>query len=447
MTSGESRPEFVIRGATVVTMDTSIGDLISGDVHVRDGLIVAVAPDVTVDDAVDVIDGVGMIIMPGLVDTHWHLWNSTFRGLVGFEPERGYFPVKNSIAPLMTPDDSYAATMLGLAEAADSGITTLNNWNHNVRSPDDADASLKAHIDAGIRAQFSYGNPDRHPPDQLMDVADVARVAYEWIGERSGGLVTLGMAMRGPVRTEPEICQREWDAARDMGLPMTMHCGGRRTETGRYCDIAGMYENGFLGPDLQVVHAVHANTEEIALLAETGTHISLSPLTELRTMGFPPIGEFLEAGLLVTLSIDSLAIPTNADMFNQMRVALSVELARHPASMTVRKILEMATINGARDLGLEDITGSLTVGKRADLIMLNGTHLNLTPGIDPTITIVMAATPGNVDSVVVDGRFVKRHGALTTMSRERIVENAIRSTQRLLDASGFEVPWAASPAG
>ena len=83
---------------------------------------------------------------------------------MGFEPERGYFPVKNSIAPLMTPDDSYAATMLGLAEAADSGITTLNNWNHNVRSPDDADASLKAHIDAGIRAQFSYGNPDRHPP-------------------------------------------------------------------------------------------------------------------------------------------------------------------------------------------------------------------------------------------------------------------------------------------
>ena len=128
------RREFVIRGATVLTMDPSIGDLGTGDVHVRDGAIVAVGPRIDLTN-VQVMEGLGMICMPGFVDTHWHLWTSLFRPFVRADVnELGYFPVSNRLGQLFMPEDSYRSVMLGIAEALSAGVTTVHNWAHNIRS-------------------------------------------------------------------------------------------------------------------------------------------------------------------------------------------------------------------------------------------------------------------------------------------------------------------------
>ena len=188
------RGEFVIRGATVLTMDPALADLVSGDVHVRNGAIVDVAPRIDAANA-QVIDGRGMICMPGFVDTHWHLWTSLFRPFIRADVnEVGYFPVSNRLGVHMTPEDSYRSVRLGIAEALSAGVTTVHNWAHNVRSPDHADAELSAMRDTGIRGRFAYGPAQGMPDSQPMDLDGLARVKRDWMP--GDGMLTLGISSR-----------------------------------------------------------------------------------------------------------------------------------------------------------------------------------------------------------------------------------------------------------
>ncbi len=377
--------------------------------------------------------------MPGFVDTHWHLWNSLFRGVIG-DGARSYFPVKNRLAPHLTADDTYVSATLALVEGLSAGITTLNDWDHNTRSPAHADANAQAIVDSGLRARFSYGNADKLDPAQLMDLGDVIRFRRDWLGERGDCRITLGMAVRGPVRTEREVCLEEWAFARREELPMTMHCGGRRDEAGRYCELDQMAADGLLGPDLQVVHAIHATPAEIRLLAESGTHLSLSPLTALRSMGIPPVGDFLDAGIPVSLSIDTISIPTTADMFLQMNVTLSVERARRgEGSLSARRVLELATIEGARDLGLDAEIGSLTPGKRADLIAVDMAGLNTSPAADPLSVLVFCARPSDVRLVIADGRLLKRDGTLVAHDARAVAAAASTTLNDVISRSGWDL--------
>jgi 5-methylthioadenosine/S-adenosylhomocysteine deaminase len=433
------RNEFVLRGGYIVTMDPAIGDVPAGDIHVRDGVIVAVGRLDVAPEAVS-IEATDRAILPGFVDTHWHLWNSILRGVVG-DGDRSYFPVKARLAPHFSAFDTYRSVRLGLAEGLAAGITTVNDWDHNVRSPEHADANALAIVDSGLRARYSYGNPDKLDPARVMDFQDVERFGRDWLGGAGDGRITLGMAMRGPVRTKRDVCLREWEFARDHGLPMTMHCSGRRDASGRDCELEAMAADGLLGPDLQVVHAVSATSLEIDLLGKSETHVSLSPLTEYRSIGIPPLGSFLDAGILVSLSIDTLATPTTADMFVQMKVALSVERARlDGASLSPRDALQLATINGARDLGLADQIGSLTPGKRADLISVRLDSLNMAPAADPISLLVYGAAPSDVELVVVDGRILKRDGLLTAHDAADIVADARNSLRDVLARADWNFP-------
>jgi 5-methylthioadenosine/S-adenosylhomocysteine deaminase len=437
-----ARGDFVIRGAYVATMDPALGDMPAADVLVREGHIVAVGAAAVPPDA-EVISGAGMLLIPGFVDTHWHLWNSFMRGLIGPGTGRDYFTVKRHLAPYYRPVDFYRAARLALAEAIDSGITTVHNWDHNLRSPEDADANILAQLDMGIRGRFSYGCPDNFTPHRLMDLADLERFRTQWVPQATDHLVTLGIAVRGPFRTPPEIYMREWDAARNAGLPITMHCDRCMREAGGClrCNLLSMREKGLLGPDIQIVHAVHAAAPDIEAMAETGTHLSLSPQTEMRTMGFPKVSEMLAAGVLVSLSIDTTATPSNADMISQMRVVLSTEAARVESSaLTPRRMLQMATLDGARDLGLADNTGSITPGKRADLVMLRMNDFNMIQAGDPVDVLVLSGLPQNIDTVIVDGRILKRDGELVAVDPVEIVTQAHDSIGRMLDLAGWEIP-------
>jgi len=171
-----ARGEFVIRGATVLTMDTRIGDLPRGDVHVRDGTIIAVAPGIATTTA-SVIDGRGMICMPGFIDTHWHLWTSVCRAVIQLDdPKRSYFPVTAALGPHYTPEDSYRSVRFGAAEALSAGATTVHDWAHNIRSPEHADAELRAMRDVGVRGRLAYGTPQGYPDERPMDLEGLSRI-------------------------------------------------------------------------------------------------------------------------------------------------------------------------------------------------------------------------------------------------------------------------------
>jgi 5-methylthioadenosine/S-adenosylhomocysteine deaminase len=427
--------DIVIRGAHVLTMDPALGDLPNGDVHVRDGAIVAVGTTLQVPGpGVEVIDAQDMIVLPGIVDTHWHIWNSLLRGLVGGTPQTGYFPIIQKYGPHYTPQDTYAATRLALAEAAHAGVTTVHNWAHNTRDPEHARASLKAHAESGLRSRFGYGSPQGSPPDKLQDLDDMAKVKGAL-----PKLVHLGAALRGPQMSSLATSRAEFEAARKLGLPISVHMTGNAEASEKFKVIQTLAADGFLGPDVQVIHAVHATAQDIETLVRTRAHVSVSPYAESAGMGVAPVNAFLKAGVLVSLSIDNTALPASVDPFGLMRLLVSLLQARDGlgSPFGARQALQMATIDGARALGLEAQCGSLTPGKRADLILLRAGDLNLATAGDRQIDrLLMAAQPANVDSVMVDGRFVKRGGKLIAVDAAKIVQDARAAQAALLARAG-----------
>ena len=372
-----------------------------------------------------------MIVAPGLVDTHWHLWNTLLRsmsgGLAGENRPAGDFPVSLGLGQAFTDQDNYHGTLLACAEAISSGITTVHDWSHNVRGPAYAEAELRALAEAGLRARYSYGYSAGHPNDQAMDLAGLRALHQDWTaGPGAGGLLTLGVACRGlggsnpAMRVPPGVYRREMAAARELGLPVTVHASGPPAAAGQ---IAALADAGLLGPDLQVVHANSATPAEIAQLADAGCAVSLSPFSELLIgYGLPQTAALLAAGIRVGLSVDTTALTGNGDMFAIMKLTQGlINAAAHQEfACTARQALALGTIGGARSLGLDTVTGSLTPGKRADIILVATGHPNLGVLTDPAGLLVTAAQPANVDTVLADGRILKRAGALVTLDGERI---------------------------
>jgi cytosine/adenosine deaminase-related metal-dependent hydrolase len=274
-----------------------------------------------------------------------------------------------------------------------------------------------------------------------MDLAGLRRLHAEWDGRAPGGLLSLGVACRGPGGSDPamhvpeEVYRPEFDTARELGLPLTIHACGPPHAAGQ---IEALAREGLLGPDVQVVHANCATAAEIGHLAATGATVSISPFSELLIgYGVPQTAELLAAGIGVGLSADTTALTGNADMFAIMKVTqgLANALARDEFALTARRTLALATIDGARCLGLDAVTGSLTPGKRADLIVVSPAGPNLGVLTDPVQLLVTAAQPGNVDTVIADGRVLKESGTLATLDAERIGRQARRALRGVLTRS------------
>ena len=430
-----SADDLVIRSGHVVTMDPELGDIPDGDVLVAGGRIAAVGTGLDAPGARE-IDARGMIVAPGLVDTHWHMWNTLLRsmsgGMPGEDGPAGYFPVTARLGRAFTDGDIYQGTLLACAEAINSGITTVHDWCHNVRGPAHAEAGLRALAESGLRARFSYGYAAGQPNDQAMDTGGLRALHRDWdswsgpSAPGRAGRLTLGMAWRGTggsnpaMRVAPEIYRREIAAGRELGLPITVHASGPPSAAGQ---IAALASAGLLGPDLQVVHANCATPAEIGQLAAAGCAVSLSPFSELLIgYGLPQTARLLAAGIRVGLSVDTTALTGNADMFAIMKLTQGLinGTAQQEFACTARQALALGTIGGARSLGLDAVTGSLTPGKRADLIMVATGHPNLGVLTDPAGLLVTAAQPGNVDTVLADGQLLKRGGALVTLDGERV---------------------------
>ncbi|HEX7081230.1 MAG TPA: amidohydrolase family protein [Gammaproteobacteria bacterium] len=432
-----SANELLVRRAFVMTMDPALGDLPDADVHVRDGAIAAVGRDLRAPDA-EIIDGREMIALPGLVDTHWHVWTTLLRSMAGDRPEHGYFPTSRGIGVFYTPTDVYRATRLAAAEAIDSGITHIHDWCHNVRSPAHAEASLAALAESGIRARFGYGWPTAKQGSGLIDLDDLERLARGWPDYSAGGRLTLGLAWPGPAAGKVEAAaERELRKARELGLPASVHANASQAAAG---GIAALARSGLLAPDLQIIHAIWTTEEEVEALAASGAAVSVSPFTELRIgFGIPTTLKLLAAGVKLGLSVDTPALSGNADPFAIMKAVqnLANGQAGDERALPARRVLALGTLEGARSIGMDHAIGSLTPGKRADMILLDTRRPNLAVLTDAAHLVVEAVHPGNVDTVIVDGRVLKRAGRLTTLDVETIVAEARESNRALRERAGW----------
>jgi len=431
-----ARGEFIVRGGHVLTMDTGLGDLPGGDVHVRDGAIVAVGRNLDVPGA-QAIDARDMIVLPGFVDTHWHLWCTALRQIVrADDPKEGYFPTTIRVGRHFTAQDSYIGVRLGVAEGLLSGITTVHDWSHNTVSPQHADAELQALKDIGIRARFSYGTPQGLAADRTMELADLARVQREW----PDGLLTIGACLRTPGAAGArgsiavELFRTEFDAVRRLGLQATIHCGPKGL-----IELIG--RNGLLGPDLLLVHPQGMSADELKMIGESRSPWSIAPVIEMSYSavrnGIIQYAELAQLGVPLGLSIDASAA-TNADFFNVMRALMWSDWQRSgaPLRLKPKRLVELATIEGAKLLGLGERTGSLTPGKRADLAMIRTTDLNMAPVRDPYYAIAFQGQPANVDTVMVDGRILVRGGRLTAVDVAKLTREAAESARGVEERAG-----------
>jgi cytosine/adenosine deaminase-related metal-dependent hydrolase len=428
------RNEFVIRGAIVLSMDDDVGDFERGDVHVRDGAIVSVGHDIEAA-GVNELDAGDMICMPGFVDTHWHLWTSLCRSIIrSDDPKRGYFAVTNALGRRYTPEDSYRSVRLGLAEGLSAGATTVHNWAHNIRSFEHADAELRAMRDTGIRGRLAYGTPQGGPNDEAMDLAGLERIQREWMP--NDGTLTLGICSRNvgdsvnPLRgnISVETARKDWGGARALGLPITMHTSGPSP-------VKLLEDAGLLGADVQLVHPLLTTAEERKILAARGVSYSTSPTGESHrpaAAGVIQLGELLEAGVKASISIDNTSSYA-CDYFQCMRILYALQLHRFGQEMrlTAKRLVRLATLDGAIDLGIAQQTGSLTPGKRADLTLVRTTDINMAPLSDPYEALVTYAQPRNVDTVIVDGRVLLRGGRFTALDHAEILRQANESAAEL----------------
>jgi cytosine/adenosine deaminase-related metal-dependent hydrolase len=432
--AAEANSEFVIRGGRILTMEADIPDLLHGDVHVRDGIIVAVGADIEAPKA-RVIDGSNRIVMPGFVDTHWHLWNTYPRGLVQADGRvHGYFPTTLRVGPYVTAQDGYKSARLSIAEAFVSGITTIHDWSHNICSPQHADAELQAITECGIRARFSYGPPQDLSVSAPMDVADIGRVQKQW--SRQDGMLSIGAAVRAPQPTprgevSVDLVASEIGAIRKLGLPYTIHGGGKNL-------ISTLASKGLLGPDLLMVHPQGMTDEERKAVAASKTSYSISPVIEMSfsavRSGYIQFAELEALHVPLCLSVDSSGVG-NTDYFNVMRALLWSNWRRTDVDLKLqlnpKRIVELATIEGARRLGVDHVTGSLKPGKRADLITIRTNELNIAPVGDPYYSLVFSAQPKNVDLVVANGRVVSEGGKLTTIDMDKVIGEAVAAADAL----------------
>lgn len=434
------RGEYLIKGGSVITVDDALGNIEGADIHVKDGVIVAIGAAIDAPFA-EVIDASKMIVMPGMVDTHFHIWTSIMRNLLapGFE----YFGVKGAFVPHMTPADFYASDMLAMAESLNAGITTLHNYCHHVMSADTVDAELRAHRDAGMRALFSFGHKDGLDKEQLIDLELAGRVHEQWFGASSplDSLTTFGINSRGPATLSESLFRQEMDWAFERDLLVAMHAGQGRYSYG----VVPMKDWGYLGPKTLIVHFVHAKPEDRAAMRETGASLSYSVHSEFRlgNGGYQAqqLVHMFNDGVNVSLSFDANALAP-IDMFESMSTAWYMGIPYNGTDteglepVNFPDVIKMGTINGAKALGLDAITGSLTVGKRADIVLVRADDLNMVPYGNVEGMIGRTARAANVDTVIADGRIMKRGGVLVGLDVEKIKEDAVRSAYDLRQRAG-----------
>ncbi|MFD9665042.1 amidohydrolase family protein [Rhodococcus sp. NPDC059968] len=454
--------DVVIRGGLVVSLDPNRPDVFDGDVHYStDGQILAVGKDLPSPESSTELDATGMIVMPGLIDSHRHPWQSLLRGMSTDQTVVQYrSAMRASYGSRYAPEDVYAATLLADLEALNSGVTTVADLAHIMNSPEHADAAIQAHHDSGQRVLFAHGAPNdgdaaawwshssRTHPD------DIRRIRTDVLNH-DDALVTLGMFMRPPFLVDPDVLAHDLELARELDIHVSVDggVGGGCWGSPRWGDrgltpVKDIADLGQLGPHITLVHCNNLPPQELKLIADSGANISISPDHEMNCgHGLPATKNVLKFGIEPGLSIDSV-IAVSGDMFAAMRSVLTstrgiwadraYENGEAIASwdITSHDVLRFATVRSAAACGMGGRIGSLVPGARADILLLKSDPFNLSLLNNPVATIVTTAHPGNVDTVIVDGKTVKRGGQMAYRGVDDVIGAAERARSRIIDDAG-----------
>jgi 5-methylthioadenosine/S-adenosylhomocysteine deaminase len=425
---------YLIRNASLVlTMDPSRGDrsilgqLEDADVLIEGDRIAAVGVNLSAPSGVSVIDSRGMIVMPGFVDTHDHLWQSLIRGCAADGDllvwlRRCVFPLREN--PI-SESDAYAAVRLSTTGLITTGVTTVVDWSHAF-NPDFVRGNLRALNDSGLRYAFAMIGT-------AADGSDIKAAKAEFIDPNPLGTLQVEARPRaGAVSGNTKVATA---VAKELGVKLHFHLNEhpdeRLDEPFKILEDAGAFH---LGRDLLAAHSIHMTGAEIAKLAQLGAAVSHQPLSNMRlASGIMLYPNMQAAEIRIGIGLDGGTNDTT-DMFNNMRAAVGLQRAMSldaHKSPTVAEVLRAATLGGAEALDMEKQIGSLIPGKQADVIVIDPRALNFAPVLRPVNQIVFNGQPQNVKWVFVAGRVLKEDGKVKGANERKLIEAAQAATDRI----------------
>ena len=421
----------LVKCGWLVTLDPQIGEMKGGELLYRGDAIEAVGRNLNAT-ADEIIDATDKIVMPGLVNAHMHTWETALRGIGAEWMSADYFKhVHSNLATRYKPEDNYIANLMGALAQIDAGVTTLVDWCHNITSIDHAERAVDGLVDSGIRAVFAHGTakpigletgtPFTHVPHprERIEALRKGRLASD------DGRVTLAMAILGPDWGAWEVVEHDIRMAREFGLVSSSHT--RRREDCVVSDgYARMAKEGLLGPDHNLVHGTSYDTADLRIVVDCGASLTSTVLVELHHhIGDTMVAAFREQGGKPSIGID-VELYTTGQMCREMQAALLFARGKEVRNNALRgnsplktipvrsrEALEWATVNGAKAFKIDNRIGTLSPGKKADIVMLRADDVNMAPVYDPIYSIVEIAGAGNVDTVIIDGVVRKQGGRLT----------------------------------
>jgi len=419
---------ILIKGGVVLSLDHQVGDFAQADVLIEDGKIREVRPSVATADAA-VVDATNRIIIPGFIDTHHHFYQGILRnilanGLLNPDYQRD---IAGTLTAAYQPADVYAGELVTALGMIDHGTTTAVDTSQVQHTPEHTDAGIRALQESGLRVVYAYSRGTGPAAQYPQDVMRLARTTFS----SKDQLLTLALGAN--------LDEGIFHAAREAGVPAVSHGVNNNTEPALFAlDRAGL-----LKPGDEYIHCTHMSDAAWKLIKDSGGHVSLAvPIEMAMGHGLPPIQDALDHGIRPSLSSD-VDVTMAQDPFTVMRAAFTLQrlgvLQRAragaqnlPALLTCRDVLEFATIEGARACGLDHRIGSLTPGKRADLILVRADSFGMTPLNNPVGAFVYNAHPGLVDTILVDGKVVKRDGRLVGLDAARVRRLAVESRDDIL---------------
>jgi cytosine/adenosine deaminase-related metal-dependent hydrolase len=440
----DGRP-IVFRGGTVVTMDGANTVLERGDVLIDGDRIAAIGEQVDAPEQALEVDASHGIVMPGMIDTHRHMWQTAMRGYGADWTLTQYFVFYYlNHGKLFRPEDIHAGNVLAAIEAVDAGVTTCVDWSHGLQTVDHAEAAADALTSIPGRFVLAYGNIQAGPWEWVPS-ADV-KAFFDRRRGSSDDLLQVQLAF--DVTGDPEFPERAaFEAARELGLRVTTHAGvwGATNDN----SIQLMCDNGFMTPDVTYVHAATLSSDSYHRIAASGAYASVSTESEQSAgQGYPSTWALRRHGIPISLSMDT-SVWWSGDLFNAMRATLSADRSRdhlenHKDGDTVvfnalraDDVVRYATEGGAKALGMDDLVGTLEVGKKADVVLLkNDANPAMFPILNPTGHIVYQANRGDVHTVVIDGRVVKHEHALVDIDLAKARDEVANTIEYLRSEMG-----------
>ncbi|MFG1694822.1 amidohydrolase family protein [Nonomuraea sp. NPDC049309] len=414
----EAGRPLVLRNGTVLPMDGS-RVLTETDVLVTGDTIAAVGPRLEVPEGTAEIDASGGIVMPGMIDTHRHMWQTAMRGYGADWTLTQYFVwYYLEYGKLFRPEDVHAGNTLAAIEALDAGVTTVVDWSHGLRTPDHADAAVDALQAVPGRYVLAYGNIQAPPAEWTT-----APEFRDFVRRRITGDDMLGFQIAFDVTGDPSFPEKPaFEVARDLGVNVTTHAGvwGATSDEG----IRLMYEHGFMTPGTVYVHAASLSADSYHRIAATGGSISVSTESEQSAgQGYPPTWAIRRHGIPVSLSMDT-SVWWSGDLFSAMRATLGADRSREHleahakgetvthAALRADQVVHWATRGGADAIGRDDL-GTVEPGKKADIVLIKNDHSPVSfPLLNPFGHVVFQAQRGDVHTVLVNGRVVKHEHRL-----------------------------------